>query len=96
MGSYQYAAKLFKENVPVKLMISVEMIGYYSDAPASQTYPVSFLKLLYPSRGNFIGVIGQALDRTGCEKDEAALNRFSRPSRLLHQCTGFYPGHRPI
>ncbi len=64
MGSYQYAAKLFKENVPVKLMISVEMIGYYSDAPASQTYPVSFLKLLYPSRGNFIGVIGQALDRT--------------------------------
>ncbi len=64
MGSYQYAEKLFRQNVPVKLMISVEMIGYFSDIPASQSYPTSFLKLLYPGRGNFIGVVGQALDRT--------------------------------
>ncbi|MGI9381043.1 MAG: M28 family peptidase, partial [Methyloligellaceae bacterium] len=64
MGSYQYAEKLFRKNVPVKLMISVEMIGYFSDIPASQSYPTSFLKLLYPGRGNFIGVVGQALDRT--------------------------------
>lgn len=40
-------------------MVSLEMIGYFSDAPDSQSYPLSFLKLFYPSTGNFIAVVGQ-------------------------------------
>ncbi len=63
MGSYVHAKSLKEENEQVKLMISVEMIGYFSDKPNSQHYPLSFLKWLYPSKGNFIGVVGLSFDR---------------------------------
>ena len=39
-------------------MISVEMIGSFSDAPGSQAYPLGILKLFYPDTGNFIGFVG--------------------------------------
>lgn len=60
MGSAVHAASLKKEKVPVRLMLSLEMIGYFSDAPNSQRYPVAAMKLMYPSVGNFIGVVGKA------------------------------------
>jgi hypothetical protein len=63
MGSAVYADSLIEEGAVLKLMISVEMIGYFSDAPGSQHYPLSFLNWFYPERGDFIGVIGLAFDR---------------------------------
>ena len=39
-------------------MISLETIGYFSDAPGSQIYPAPGLGLFYPSTGNFIGFVG--------------------------------------
>ncbi len=63
MGSYVHAAGLAADRADLKLMISVEMIGYFSDKPGSQTYPLSFLKLFYPGKGDFIGVVGQSFDR---------------------------------
>lgn len=59
MGSAVHAASLRKEDVEVKLMICLEMIGYFSDAPESQRLPAPFLKALYPSQGNFIAVVGR-------------------------------------
>ena len=59
MGSAVHAASLKKQRVPVRLMLSIEMIGYFTDAPQSQDYPVAALKLLYPSTGNFIAVVGK-------------------------------------
>jgi Zn-dependent M28 family amino/carboxypeptidase len=35
------------------------MIGYFSDAPDSQHFPISALSLFYPSEGNFISVVGK-------------------------------------
>ncbi len=63
MGSYNHARQLSKNGVKVKLMISVEMIGYFSDTPGSQKYPNSLLKLFFPSRGDFLGVVGLAWER---------------------------------
>ncbi|HEX9943167.1 MAG TPA: M28 family peptidase [Thermoanaerobaculia bacterium] len=59
MGSAVHAASLKKRGIPVRAMISLEMIGYFSDAPGSQQFPLPFLKLFYPSRGNFIAVVGK-------------------------------------
>ncbi len=59
MGSALFAQSLAEKNVPVKLMISLEMIGYFSDENHSQLYPVPILKLFYPSTGNFIAVVDQ-------------------------------------
>jgi hypothetical protein len=37
-------------------MFSLEMLGFYSDAPGSQTYP-PLLRFFYPDRGNFIAFV---------------------------------------
>jgi Zn-dependent M28 family amino/carboxypeptidase len=58
MGSAVYAAQLVKDNVKVRAMISLEMIGYFSDEPDSQDYPASLLGWFYPKKGNFIAVVG--------------------------------------
>ena len=34
------------------------MIGYFTDVPKSQEYPLSLMKLVYPTTGNFIGIVG--------------------------------------
>jgi Zn-dependent M28 family amino/carboxypeptidase len=43
-------------------MIALETMGYYSDADGSQHYPWPF-SLLYPSRGDFIGFVGNLASR---------------------------------
>jgi Zn-dependent M28 family amino/carboxypeptidase len=58
MGSAVHARSLRSEGVALRGMIALEMIGYFSDAPDSQRYPISSLSWIYPSRGNFIGVVG--------------------------------------
>ena len=58
MGSAVHAASLVASKENVRLMISLEMIGYFSDLSGSQSYPSSILNLFYPSRGNFIAAIG--------------------------------------
>jgi Zn-dependent M28 family amino/carboxypeptidase len=57
MGSYQHVKLLKDKNIPVRLMISLEMIGYFSDEPNSQEYPTSLMKLIYPSTGDFIAIV---------------------------------------
>jgi Zn-dependent M28 family amino/carboxypeptidase len=62
MGSYVHAQSLKSQQAQVVLMMSLECIGYFSDEPNSQDYPVNAMKALYPSIGNFIGVIGRIDD----------------------------------
>ncbi len=56
-GSITYAAKLKEEQQPLRLMISLEMLGYCVKTPNSQSYP-SPLEKIYPNRGDFIALIG--------------------------------------
>ena len=58
MGSAMHAARLASERRKIRLMISVEMIGTFSDAPGSQSYP-PLIGIFYPSQGNFIAVVGK-------------------------------------
>lgn len=59
MGSAVHAASLKEQGIAVRAMFSLEMLGYFSDAPDSQDYPHPILKAFYPSRGNFIAVVGK-------------------------------------
>jgi hypothetical protein len=58
MGSAVHADSLAERKADVSGMICLEMLGYFSDEPGSQTYPAPGMGLLYPSRGNFISVVG--------------------------------------
>jgi hypothetical protein len=59
MGSAVHAASLRREGIEVRAMISLEMIGYFTDAPNSQTFPLGILRFFYPRTGNFIAVVGK-------------------------------------
>ncbi len=57
LGSAEYAAQLRQQQQPLRLMISLEMLGYCDSAPGSQRYPAG-LERFYPNRGDFIALIG--------------------------------------
>lgn len=64
MGSLVYAARCKARGNEISAMLSLETIGYYSNAPRSQTYPFPGLGLLYPTAGNFIGFVGNVPSRS--------------------------------
>lgn len=80
MGSYVHAKSLRDNNVKVSLMISLEMIGYFSDEENSQDFPVSILKLFYPTKGNFISIVGNFMNGLSVRKVKSAM-----------QCSGNLP-----
>ncbi|HEX9321369.1 MAG TPA: hypothetical protein VF913_04500, partial [Xanthobacteraceae bacterium] len=49
-GSMVYAAAARRRKDDIRLMASLETIGWYSDQPGSQSYPPLF-GLFYPPRG---------------------------------------------
>ncbi|NES03243.1 MAG: M20/M25/M40 family metallo-hydrolase [Okeania sp. SIO2F4] len=57
LGSQHYAEKLKQKQQQLRLMISLEMLGYCDSTPNSQNYPPG-LKYFYPNQGNFIALIG--------------------------------------
>jgi len=57
MGSYIHAKSLHDSNISVKGMVSLEMIGYYSDKENSQSYPIGMMKWFYGDKGNFITIV---------------------------------------
>lgn len=63
MGSFVYARRCKARGDRIVAMISLETIGYFSDAPRSQSYPVAVLGAFYPKVGNFIGIIGNVASR---------------------------------
>lgn len=59
MGSFQHAKMLSEEKRNVKGMISVEMIGYFSQEKKSQDYPIRILRLIYGSKGDYITLVNK-------------------------------------
>ncbi len=57
MGSLVYARQIDPRKEKIVAMLSLETMGYFSDAVGSQHYPFP-LNLLYPDQGNFIAFVG--------------------------------------
>jgi Zn-dependent M28 family amino/carboxypeptidase len=68
MGSRVHARSLKAEGQDVKLMISLEMIGTFTEEPDSQQFPLSGMDILYPDRGNFLAIIGRPDDMIATRK----------------------------
>ena len=88
MGSYIHAKSLHDLNVPVLGMISLEMIGYYSDEEDSQKYPLGILKSIYGSKGDFITIVQKTVSgsfarrykRLAFQQNSIATKSFIAPS----------------
>ncbi len=68
MGSSVHAKYLFDNKIKVLGMICYEMIGYFSDEPGSQGYPVKQMADIYPDEGNFIILAGLDKQKKFTEK----------------------------
>jgi Peptidase family M28 len=62
MGSLRYARALAERKEKVVAMYSLETIGFYTSAPASQRYPAPF-NLIFPDRGDFVAFVGTPYSR---------------------------------
>lgn len=60
MGSYIHAKSLVQNKVDVYGMISLEMIGYFSDIPNSQLYPDQSLSKIHGNKGDFITLVNRS------------------------------------
>ena len=62
MGSHVHATYLKENNIPVKGMICLESIGYFSNEKGSQTYSFPLHKLTMGTTGNYILVVSRKED----------------------------------
>ncbi|HIE54976.1 MAG TPA: M28 family peptidase [Chromatiaceae bacterium] len=58
MGSFIHASNLKDKQQKIRVMIALDMVGYFSDEQGSQHFPVPALKYIYPDKGNFIAIVG--------------------------------------
>jgi Zn-dependent M28 family amino/carboxypeptidase len=90
MGSFHHAQMLHEQNIPVRGMVALEMLGYYDDRKHSQRYPFGPLKLIYGSRGNYVtvaqkfgnGKFGRVFARHYKEAAVLPVKRFKAPAWL--------------
>jgi hypothetical protein len=78
MGSAVYARGCRQRAERIVAMLSLECMGYYTDADKSQHYPPP-LSLFYPSRGDFIAVVG---DRSSAALTRQIVGSFRRHAQF--------------
>ncbi|MEO1209302.1 MAG: M28 family peptidase [Cyanobacteria bacterium J06638_20] len=82
-GSASYAAHLRALGTRLRLMFSLEMLGYCTDEPNSQTYPPG-LSPFYPDQGNFIALVGNWKSTLAMMRLSRAMQRWGTvPCRWL-------------
>jgi hypothetical protein len=74
MGSARYAKECKERGDNIVAMISLETIGYYTNAPNTQRFPVIALAALYPTTGNFITFVGNVESRQLLDRCANAFN----------------------
>ena len=73
MGSAVHSKSIKDAGKRVVLMLSLECIGYFSDAPGSQSHPARLLNSIYPTVGNFIALVGYYEDEAVARKVKSAM-----------------------
>ncbi|WP_448597684.1 M28 family peptidase [Thermoleptolyngbya sp.] len=58
LGSHHCAEQFYAQGQRLRLMLSLEMLGYCDSQPGSQKYPADFFYRLYPREGNFLALVG--------------------------------------
>lgn len=84
MGSVVYAKSCRARGDNIVAMISLESIGFYSDAKGTQRYPSALLRLFFPSRGNFLAIVGNKPSKPLVrEIDRAFKSRVRMPTKAV-------------
>ena len=92
MGSFVYAGRCKARGDRISAMISLETIGYFSDAPHSQTYPAPGLGVFYPTVGNFIGFVSNVHSRALLRRSIALFRKHAKIPSEGAALPSFVPG----
>src|SRR5215813_5526458 len=92
MGSLVYARRCKERGDKISAMISLETIGYFSDAPNSQTYPSPGLGVFYPKIGNFIGFVSNVRSRALLRRAIALFRKHAKIPAEVASLPAFVPG----
>jgi Zn-dependent M28 family amino/carboxypeptidase len=84
MGSAVHARFLAEKKIPVRGMICLEMIGFFTDEPESQRVPYPHLQGVLPDKGNFIVLVG-------LEDQRAFVDLFCRAMQESCRVVPVYP-----
>lgn len=74
VGSSHYAQELYQRGERLRLMVSLEMLGYVDTTPGSQRYPPG-LEAFYPAQGDFVALVG-------CEQTRSDINHLSQHLKI--------------
>ena len=77
MGSRQYAVMASRLNQKIAGMVALETLGCYYSSPGTQQYPFG-LGLFYPSRGDFVGFVGNLSSRAMVRRSIDAFRKAAR------------------
>ncbi len=58
MGSEVHACSALERGERISAMIALETMGFFSDEPGTQRYPLPLFNLWFPGRGNFVALVG--------------------------------------
>jgi Zn-dependent M28 family amino/carboxypeptidase len=86
-GSMVYAEEARQHGDDIRLMASIETIGWYINEPDSQSYPPLF-NLFYPDRADFIGIVSNFRSRAAMRRLAAA---FRANSNFPLETTAMFP-----
>jgi Zn-dependent M28 family amino/carboxypeptidase len=78
MGSRVYATHARQQNANILGMLCLEMVGYYSQTPHSQSLPLPLKLMGYPDTGNFIGLVSDWRSRSLMDRLAAAIKTACR------------------
>ena len=92
MGSYVYAQRCKQRGDQIVGMISLETIGYFSDAPNSQSYPAPGFGAFYPKTGNYIGFVSNTGSRQFLRRTMSIFRAQKKIPSQGAALPGFIPG----
>ncbi len=92
MGSFIHAKRLKDQGVKVKVAIVLDMIGFYSEEPNSQSYPIPLMKLYYPAKANYISVVSDFSNILRVREAKNSLKQTSNLPVYSINAPAFIPG----
>ena len=78
MGSRVYVKRARQQKANILGMLCLEMVGYYSQAPHSQSLPLPLQLMGYPTTGNFIGLVSDRRSRPLMDRLAASMKQACR------------------
>ena len=92
MGSYAYARNLSNMDENIISMVALDGLGFFSDEPGSQNYPVPGIGFMYPNEANFIAFVTKLGNRNLLNSVISAFRETASVPAEGAALPGFIPG----